>query len=101
MVSHAWCENAEDFLETCVRSCKETDVMFICALSLSQCDDGVGPSIVDQLGTTPEDSPFARVLRSIRLAGDRAGWRWRWRCVHAALPGTFLVLASLCLLLPV
>lgn len=101
MVSHAWSENAEEFLETVVRSCSEYDVVFICALSLYQCEDGEGPSISDQIGMELEESPFARVLQNIRATGDHFGWRWRWKSVVVSIPLMCLLVAALLLLLPV
>lgn len=66
MISHAWCENTEEFLDTLLRTSAEGDVLFVCALSLYQAEDGCGPSIVEQLGEAPSESPFRRVLENIR-----------------------------------
>merc|ERR1719191_1932254 len=73
MVSHAWSENALEFLETIVRSTDERDSIFICAFSLYQCEDGHGPSIEEQLGTQPNESPFQRVLEHIHEQGTQNG----------------------------
>lgn len=66
MVSHAWGENAEEFFEAAARSVRCHDVMFICALALYQNEDGAGPSIAEQLGSSAEESPFRRVLDHIK-----------------------------------
>mmetsp|Transcript_148344 Transcript_148344/g.476343 ORF Transcript_148344/g.476343 Transcript_148344/m.476343 type:complete len:177 (-) Transcript_148344:946-1476(-) len=62
MVSHAWLENAEEFFETFERSVREDDVMFICALSLYQCEE---------IGRQP--------IRCSRPASARASTRSRWQ----------------------
>merc|ERR1719162_2747751 len=75
--------------------------MFVCAFSLYQCEDGSGPTIAEQLGTEPDDSPFVRVLQNIRSRGDAVGWAWRWRSAIVALPGAFLFFAAFTFLMPV
>merc|ERR1712232_1132477 len=76
-VSHSWQENAEDFYQTLERSVQKDEIMFICAFSLYQCEDGVGPSIKEQLGKTPEESPFQRVLMQIQLRGNQKMAFWQ------------------------
>lgn len=75
MVSHAWGENAIEFLESICRSSTDDDVLFICAFSLYQCEDKVGPTIEEQLGTKAVESPFQRVLAHINEHGTQKG-RW-------------------------
>lgn len=65
MISHAWFENTEEFFETLLQTFEDGDVLFVCALSLFQAEDGSGPSIAEQLGTDPRDSPFRQVLDHI------------------------------------
>lgn len=100
MVSHAWSENAEEFLETVIRSTSMGDVLFICAFAIYQCEDGHGPSIEDQLGTDPEASPFARVLQHISTVGNRAPC-WQWQRYVAEIPTVFALIALAIFLLPV
>uniref|UniRef100_A0A7S2M9J2 Uncharacterized protein n=1 Tax=Zooxanthella nutricula TaxID=1333877 RepID=A0A7S2M9J2_9DINO len=100
MVSHAWGENAEEFLEALLRSTTEEDVLFICALSVYQAQDDAGPSIQEQLGSRPAESPFRRVLAHIRERGDQVGWRWRWRTWLASLPELCLLTAVIAFYLP-
>jgi len=93
MVSHSWGENAEEFLTTLGRSTSSQDVLWICALSMYHAEDGAGPSVREQLGCTPEESPFRRVLDHIRMRGQDVGFRWRWRsCIHL-FPLFFALLA--------
>lgn len=101
MVSHAWSENAEDFLEAVCRSCNATDVLFICAFAIYQVGDEFGPSIAEQLGTRPEDSPFFLVLHNIQNKGRHAGWRWRFRPFLQRTPGFIAMLGWLIYLTPV
>lgn len=93
MVSHAWGENAQEFLEALVRSTDRGDVLFICALSLYQAEDDAGPSIADQLGSNTDHSPFNRVLHHIQTRGQQEGWAFRWREVLRNLPDWFLFFA--------
>mmetsp|Transcript_38653 Transcript_38653/g.111629 ORF Transcript_38653/g.111629 Transcript_38653/m.111629 type:complete len:807 (-) Transcript_38653:53-2473(-) len=86
MVSHAWAENAEEFLEAVLRSTRDGDVMFICALSLYQAEDGAGPTIVEQLGDEPFHSPFWRVLDHINRRGTNEGWTWQWGITLGGVP---------------
>eukprot|EP00928_Gymnodinium_smaydae_P082803 TRINITY_DN66092_c0_g1_i1.p1 TRINITY_DN66092_c0_g1~~TRINITY_DN66092_c0_g1_i1.p1 ORF type:complete len:543 (+),score=12.69 TRINITY_DN66092_c0_g1_i1:114-1742(+) len=97
MISHAFAEHAEEFLETVLRATQENDVMYICALSNYQAEDGMGPSISQQLGEDPANSPFHRVLEHIALRGSQAGWRWQLRPILIRLPA-LLFLAALCFL---
>merc|ERR1740129_1484865 len=71
MISHAWMENAEEFYAILSRTVTAHDVMFICALSLYQNEDGYGPSIAQQLGQVATESPFRRVLENIRKRHTR------------------------------
>jgi len=101
MVSHAWAENAEDFIETLLRTVGICDVMFICALAIYQAADDAGPSIAEQLGEGPEEGPFRRVLEHIRLAGKEAGSLWRWRTYWKMSSLCTFIIGLACLLLPV
>merc|ERR1719265_2947000 len=78
MVSHAWSENAIEFLECIVRSCNDEDVIFICAFAIYQCGDDAGPTISQQLGTNPADSPFQKVLEHIHTTGTAHGTVREW-----------------------
>mmetsp|Transcript_78722 Transcript_78722/g.197765 ORF Transcript_78722/g.197765 Transcript_78722/m.197765 type:complete len:726 (+) Transcript_78722:190-2367(+) len=100
MVSHAWGENAEEFLEALLRSTVNSDVVFICALSMYQAEDDAGPSIPEQLGSRPSESPFRRILMHIRKRGDQIGWRWRYRMWLQTLPGLLFVLSVVSFYLP-
>eukprot|EP00929_Paragymnodinium_shiwhaense_P091099 TRINITY_DN51141_c0_g1_i1.p1 TRINITY_DN51141_c0_g1~~TRINITY_DN51141_c0_g1_i1.p1 ORF type:complete len:759 (-),score=117.68 TRINITY_DN51141_c0_g1_i1:4-2280(-) len=104
MVSHCWSENAEEFIETLERTVRTDDVLFICAFSLYQCEDGSGPSIKEQLGGSAVDSPFQRVLEHIRSVGEAASWRWthsRRGKVLRALPGIGIFVSVLLFLYPI
>jgi hypothetical protein len=96
MVSHAWCENAIEFLKTVVRSSSKHDVFFICALSLYQNEDGKGPSIEQQIGKTEEENPFKIVLKHIKTKGSES---WLNYITHQhleyieAVPQLFTLLA--------
>jgi len=79
MISHAWQENAEEFVEHLERTVAADDVMFICALALYQCGDEHGPSILEQLGCNASESPFRKVLEHIKMRGEACGWTWRHR----------------------
>lgn len=100
MVSHAWAENAEDFLDSLLRSTTNEDVLFICALSLYQAEDSAGPTVLQQMGDVPSESPFRRVLSHIHRRGSECGWRWRRRRVIFALPLILLCLAIVTFFLP-
>jgi len=100
MVSHAWAENAEEFVKALELSVSEVDVLFICAFSLYQCQDGAGPSIVEQLGSHASESPFHRILEHIRGAGRRFGVLWRWEAYLRAIPGLLALMAVTWLYLP-
>lgn len=93
MVSHAWGENAEEFLEALIRSTRVDDVMFICAFSLYQAEDDAGPGIAEQLGSEAESSPFSKVITHIQRRGEEVGWRWRWHCWLKSLPSICTMLA--------
>jgi len=80
MVSHAWAENAEMFVDTLERSVGRQEPMFICAFAIYQNEDGEGPSIRDQLGTQGEDSPFYQVLRHVSAEGNRQ-FLWQFRSI--------------------
>eukprot|EP00929_Paragymnodinium_shiwhaense_P066389 TRINITY_DN3329_c0_g1_i1.p1 TRINITY_DN3329_c0_g1~~TRINITY_DN3329_c0_g1_i1.p1 ORF type:complete len:537 (+),score=71.20 TRINITY_DN3329_c0_g1_i1:147-1757(+) len=100
LISHSWNENAEEFLECLERSVRPDDGLFICALSLFQCEDGSGPSIQEQIGTHAREDPFQRVLRYIWQTGRAAGHRWWPMCtpyeipIHVFLAAIVLVLLS-------
>jgi len=100
MVSHTWGENAEEFVRTLERSAEPSDSLFICAFSIYQCEDGAGPSIAQQLGSAAFESPFRRVLEHIKVRGQAAGWRWRWRHLLRMLPTFFFMAALLLFYLP-
>lgn len=100
MVSHAWGENALDFLQTLQRSTDEQDVLFICSFALYQCEDDAGPSIKEQLGSDAEDSPFRRVLRTIRQQGQSEGWRWQLRALIGSVPKTLMMLSIVAFCFP-
>lgn len=94
MVSHAWSENAEDFIEALLRSTTKDDVLFICALSLYQAQDGAGPSISEQIGVEAADSPFYRALAHIRCKGDKTYFTWMlWPYLEVA-PLLFAIAAQ-------
>lgn len=104
MISHAWAENALDFCRTLERSVQDHEPLFICALSLYQCEDEYGPSIAEQLGTHPQESPFHRVLKKIHDRGkeieDSGGW-WRNRHWLQRLPWVMLLISITCVFTPV
>jgi len=100
MVSHAWSENAEEFLDVLVRSCTDKEVLFVCALSLYQAEDDAGPNIEEQLGSDPHESPFRRILEHILRRGDDAGWRWRCRRLLGWLPRLCFSASAVLLFLP-
>eukprot|EP00928_Gymnodinium_smaydae_P055626 TRINITY_DN39128_c0_g1_i1.p1 TRINITY_DN39128_c0_g1~~TRINITY_DN39128_c0_g1_i1.p1 ORF type:complete len:659 (-),score=22.91 TRINITY_DN39128_c0_g1_i1:230-2161(-) len=86
MISHSWSENMEEFVETLSRTVSKNEVMFICALSIFQNQDGSGPSIAEQIGSQPEESPFYRVLWHLSTQGHAAGWRWLSRGYWKEVP---------------
>jgi len=92
MISHCFSENAEEFLEATLRATDDRDVVYICALANYQAEDGCGPTITEQLGRHPTQSPFWRVLAHIASEGAKAGLPWRWRSVLLRLP-TFIFLS--------
>merc|ERR1712217_986711 len=70
LISHAWSENFDEFVEAIVRSgLGEDDVIWICAFALYQNQDGHGPSIPDQLGLDVKEGPFSRILSTPTLKG--------------------------------
>lgn len=91
LISHSWNENAEEFLETLERTVRHDDVMFICALSIYQCEDGAGPSISQQIGCSTKHSPFGRILRHIQKRGREAGFWWWPRNSFGELPLVLLL----------
>mmetsp|Transcript_136717 Transcript_136717/g.381009 ORF Transcript_136717/g.381009 Transcript_136717/m.381009 type:complete len:683 (+) Transcript_136717:55-2103(+) len=101
MISHSWNENAEEFLESLERTIHKDDVMFICALSLFQNEDGSGPNIAEQLGSAAEESPFYRVLQRIRDRNQSMEWGRRWFPYLSALPSLMLSAALLAFAVPV
>lgn len=81
MISHAWAENAERFVDVLERSVHPDEPMFICAFSIFQNEDGSGPSIAEQIGKRPVDSPFYQVLKSIDVlvsTNNPILLRWGW-----------------------
>lgn len=92
MVSHSWAENAEAFFETILRSTSGDDVLFVCALSLYQAEDGAGPTVDQQVGSYSIESPFRRVLEHIKGRGERSRVTWRHHRCAMSLPS---VLAAL------
>jgi len=67
MVSHAWDESIQQFVEAIERS-KEEGPFWVCAFSIYQNnDDTKGVTIGEQLGSDPEYGPFATVLRGVDL----------------------------------
>eukprot|EP00931_Biecheleriopsis_adriatica_P023223 TRINITY_DN14714_c0_g7_i2.p1 TRINITY_DN14714_c0_g7~~TRINITY_DN14714_c0_g7_i2.p1 ORF type:complete len:695 (-),score=123.32 TRINITY_DN14714_c0_g7_i2:59-2143(-) len=104
MISHAWQENALDFCETLQRSVEPDEPLFICALSLYQCDDGKGPTIQQQLGQNPKESPFRRVLQHIQDSGKKCEAQhgcWRNRAACKWLPWVLAMVALTCLFIPI
>jgi hypothetical protein len=99
MVSHAWSENAMEFLEAIIRSTDDNDNLFICAFSLYQNGDAEGPSIPAQLGPTPESSPFRNVLKDINELGQ-SEFLYKYRWIMDNIRCGLLFLALLVLLLP-
>lgn len=100
MVSHSWNEPAEEFLETLERTAEEHDVLFICAVSLFQNEDGSGPSVSEQLGDTAEANPFYQVLDQLSRRGQDAGRWWMPRYSRFGLSLNMVVFAILLLWLP-
>jgi len=100
MVSHAWSENAEELLETLGRSTTSRDVLFIAALSLYHAEDGSGPSLRQQLGKEPEESPFYRVLQCIHRNCQHSNL-WRWRGSIQMAPGLVAIIGLSFLYVPV
>eukprot|EP00443_Scrippsiella_acuminata_P069874 CAMPEP_0115441108 /NCGR_PEP_ID=MMETSP0271-20121206/36653_1 /TAXON_ID=71861 /ORGANISM="Scrippsiella trochoidea, Strain CCMP3099" /LENGTH=724 /DNA_ID=CAMNT_0002866883 /DNA_START=117 /DNA_END=2292 /DNA_ORIENTATION=- len=101
MVSHAWSENAEEFIKALELSVSKNDVLFICAFSLYQCQDHVGPTIAEQLGAGAADSPFRRVLEHVGAAGARDAALWRWGAYVRIIPGASALIALTLLFFPV
>jgi len=62
MVSHAWDESYEQFVEALGSSGMEGP-FWVCATAICQNEDGHGPSIQEQLGPSPASGPFATVLK--------------------------------------
>jgi len=101
MVSHAWNENAEEFLDTIRRSTSDHDVLFICALSMYQAGDTTGPTLRQQQGQDPNDGPCQRVLAHIADQGSVRRRLWRFRSCLYCLPMTFLILAVMAFFAPI
>mmetsp|Transcript_49723 Transcript_49723/g.101085 ORF Transcript_49723/g.101085 Transcript_49723/m.101085 type:complete len:672 (+) Transcript_49723:68-2083(+) len=104
MISHAWAENALDFCRTLERSVQYEESLFICALSLYQCEDNCGPTIAEQLGTYPQESPFHRVLQRIHDRGkeiEKSGGWWRQSVVLIRIPWILLIISVTCVFTPV
>lgn len=101
MISHCWAENALEFLDAVCRSTKKGDVMFICAFSLYQCEDSLGPSINQQLGSIPSKGPFQQVLQHIK--GTDEAYVCNRDDVHrifSSSPFVFFILSVISLWLP-
>mmetsp|Transcript_129173 Transcript_129173/g.275531 ORF Transcript_129173/g.275531 Transcript_129173/m.275531 type:complete len:820 (-) Transcript_129173:99-2558(-) len=96
MVSHCWAENVEEFLREIIKASADDDVMFICAFSIYQCEDGAGPSIEEQIGTIPAETPFGRVLSNVKIVNGNSEWH---ALRQKALRGTPSLLAMLSMLL--
>eukprot|EP00928_Gymnodinium_smaydae_P046647 TRINITY_DN31090_c0_g1_i1.p1 TRINITY_DN31090_c0_g1~~TRINITY_DN31090_c0_g1_i1.p1 ORF type:complete len:370 (+),score=40.98 TRINITY_DN31090_c0_g1_i1:69-1178(+) len=65
MVSHTWGEDVEQFTDSLVLWCSTHHIsldtpVWVCSLGLYQCDDGVGPSIADQI----QVEPFLKIIES-------------------------------------
>ncbi|CAJ1328872.1 unnamed protein product [Effrenium voratum] len=104
MISHAWAENALEFCRSLERSVEPEESLFICAFSLYQCEDHYGPTIAEQLGSLPQESPFFHVLQTIHdrgLAVERRGGLWRNRVFLVRLPWALMLLALSCIFTPV
>mmetsp|Transcript_156036 Transcript_156036/g.500411 ORF Transcript_156036/g.500411 Transcript_156036/m.500411 type:complete len:122 (+) Transcript_156036:289-654(+) len=72
VVSNCWLESAEGLLEALESAVHRTDVLYICGLALYQCEDSAGPSIRQQLGTSPDKSPFVRILEFMQKKGSKS-----------------------------
>lgn len=73
MVSHSWEENAGRFFDDLLAHMRPDEVAFVCFLALYQAEDGMGPYIIQQLGTESiEESPFMRVMISMANPCRRA-----------------------------
>lgn len=68
VVSNCWLQNAELFVDRVASLVSPTDGLFVCGFALYQCEDGHGPTIRQQLGDSPEQSPFMRVVRHLGRA---------------------------------
>jgi len=101
MVSHAWNENAEEFLDTIRRSTSDQDVLWIGALSVYQAGDPTGPTLRQQLGQDPNDGPCQHVLAHIADQGRVRRRLWRCRSFLYSLPMTFLILAVMAFYAPI
>jgi len=66
MVSHAWDEHAGRFFADIDRKSTPEDVFFICFFAIYQNEDGVGPTIAEQLGVDVVCGPFAQVIDKLR-----------------------------------
>lgn len=93
MVSHAWKENAKEFFETLERSVSADDVMYICCLANYQHNDGYGPTVAQQLGQSPEESPFRKVLDHIGRRAKPSGLGCFRSEVVRSLPMVFLTVS--------
>lgn len=90
VVTHSRHQNAEEFLETVLRSTYAGDVLFISALALYQAQDSAGPSIKDQLGDGVLEGPWHQVLQHIASRGASSGKCWRRQGLLRALPPVLL-----------
>eukprot|EP00929_Paragymnodinium_shiwhaense_P015522 TRINITY_DN123625_c0_g1_i1.p1 TRINITY_DN123625_c0_g1~~TRINITY_DN123625_c0_g1_i1.p1 ORF type:complete len:708 (+),score=99.24 TRINITY_DN123625_c0_g1_i1:89-2212(+) len=96
MISHAWAENVMEFYHTLHRSVGAHESMFICALSLYQCEDGYGPSIEKQLGPDVQGSPFWHVIQHIAQTGQSHGFWWTHNSTLPRFALFFFSLAVAC-----
>lgn len=96
MVSHAFSENAEEFLEAVLRATVSGEVLYICALANYQAEDGVGPSIADQLGDDIVKSPFFSVISALAHHGRvHGGCSWWLRHCILRLPIVLFLISAL------
>mmetsp|Transcript_122655 Transcript_122655/g.392067 ORF Transcript_122655/g.392067 Transcript_122655/m.392067 type:complete len:876 (+) Transcript_122655:91-2718(+) len=93
MISHTWAEGVEEFLRQLIESTWDGDVVFICALAIYQVGDGAGPSIAEQIGNMPDQSPFGRVLSDIKRQAEQKPWLARCKRILQWTPSLFFLLA--------
>lgn len=101
VVTYAWSHNAENCLETILRSTYSTDVLFMSALALYQAQDSAGPGIEEQLGGCPSVGPFHQTLSHIAEKSAFGRCCWRQQSLIRALPPILLGLALALFWVPV